>query len=397
MRDYGRVGRRHILGAVVTTCAVFALCGPAQAWAAGRITVCPTGCDYSTLQDAINAASPGDTIDIGAGTYENFVSPSQASFTIDKSLRLIGSGASQTTIGGGIGSVIQVTQGVFATVKDVTIGENFLADTGVTNDGTLALTNTTVTSNFLHDGVDNAGTLLLRGTTITDNLGTTGGGLVNDGTTVMDGGAITANDGLFDGGGIVNSGNLIVNGSSIAGNDGHLGDDTSIGGGLVNSGSAFIDDTQITGNTSAQGGGIFSTGNLTLLGSTVTDNLAQLEGSPAPAQGGGVLYSSHLTLLFSRVSCNNPQDLENQNGTGRLTEFASIVGHCPATATAATANGRAATRSGLARLDRALLAAAATALPSSARSDGTIAKTLRSRVQSIRAEAARIRKILASR
>src|ERR1700733_6562409 len=90
MRGYGRVGRRHILGAVVTTCAVFALCGPGQASAAGRITVCPTGCDYSTLQGAINAASPGDTIDIGAGTYENFVSPSQAS---SRSTRACGSSA----------------------------------------------------------------------------------------------------------------------------------------------------------------------------------------------------------------------------------------------------------------------------------------------------------------
>jgi hypothetical protein len=42
---------------------------PAIAAPANTITVCPLGCDYAALQPAIDAATPGDTILIGSGTY----------------------------------------------------------------------------------------------------------------------------------------------------------------------------------------------------------------------------------------------------------------------------------------------------------------------------------------
>ncbi|GBC83218.1 hypothetical protein HRbin10_02361 [bacterium HR10] len=36
---------------------------------AETLVVCPQGCPFSSIQDAINRASPGDTILIQAGTY----------------------------------------------------------------------------------------------------------------------------------------------------------------------------------------------------------------------------------------------------------------------------------------------------------------------------------------
>ncbi|MEM4381730.1 MAG: right-handed parallel beta-helix repeat-containing protein [Candidatus Caldarchaeum sp.] len=64
--------------------------GPAQ-----QTTVCPSGCPFSSIQQAINGATAGGTITIGAGEYsENII--------ILKSIKLIGVGQDQVKITGGI-------------------------------------------------------------------------------------------------------------------------------------------------------------------------------------------------------------------------------------------------------------------------------------------------------
>lgn len=49
---------------------------------AAATTVCADGCDYTSIQTAVNAATAGDTITVGAGTY--------AGFTVDKLLSILG-------------------------------------------------------------------------------------------------------------------------------------------------------------------------------------------------------------------------------------------------------------------------------------------------------------------
>jgi parallel beta-helix repeat protein len=57
------------------------------------ITVCPQGCQYAKIQEAISVASEGDTIQVKAGTY-------QENLTIIKRLTLQGEGKDKVTIQG---------------------------------------------------------------------------------------------------------------------------------------------------------------------------------------------------------------------------------------------------------------------------------------------------------
>lgn len=61
-----------------------------------EITVCPVGCDYVKIQEAIIAAQPGDTILIFAGIY-------QENLTIDKSLKLRGEDWEKVIVDGSLG------------------------------------------------------------------------------------------------------------------------------------------------------------------------------------------------------------------------------------------------------------------------------------------------------
>lgn len=109
------------------------------------ITVCASGCDYTVIKDAVNNASPGDAILIGAGTYvEN------SRIEVTKNLTLIGAGASSTlikpnfnTAGQSIPSTIDesffyVAPDVTFTLKNVTIdGAGWQIHLAIQSRGTL--------------------------------------------------------------------------------------------------------------------------------------------------------------------------------------------------------------------------------------------------------------------
>lgn len=89
----GRPVRRltPLLGILVLTTAILSLVVASAAGAGTTRSVCSSGCSYSTIQAAIDAASDGDTIAVGAGTYTE-------QLTDTKSLTLVGAGAAQTVI-----------------------------------------------------------------------------------------------------------------------------------------------------------------------------------------------------------------------------------------------------------------------------------------------------------
>jgi pectin methylesterase-like acyl-CoA thioesterase len=81
------------LGTLTMLAAGLGLLGPAATGSA-TLTVCPSGCQYTTIKAAFAVAHNGDRISIGAGTYAG-------GFTVRASVSLIGAGRGATTIKGG--------------------------------------------------------------------------------------------------------------------------------------------------------------------------------------------------------------------------------------------------------------------------------------------------------
>jgi hypothetical protein len=109
---------RRLLLAAVAAGLVSAML-PALAGAA-TISVCPSGCPYSQISDAVASADRGDTINVAAGTY-------QGGFTIGVSLKIVGAGADSTVIRGG-GPVITI--GSFGATTDPTVSIDAVTITG---------------------------------------------------------------------------------------------------------------------------------------------------------------------------------------------------------------------------------------------------------------------------
>jgi pectin methylesterase-like acyl-CoA thioesterase len=174
---------------VAGTCsAAPALAGSAKGSA---IQVCPSGCAYSSIQDAIDAAASGSTITIAAGSYKGVLNSD------GKNLTLAGAGAAQTTINGGrftvavdggfeyggYGPAVEVDSGT-VTISGVTITAGWNLNGSATEGG----------------GIYNAGTLKVRNSTVSDNDAFSGSGIYSTGTLTLDSTTVSG-DGDRSGGG----------------------------------------------------------------------------------------------------------------------------------------------------------------------------------------------------
>jgi hypothetical protein len=289
---------------------------PAQA---ATLDVCPSGCPYTTIQQALAAAASGDTISVAPGTYPG-------GFTIGKNVTVAGSASGQTTVRGtgraGVG--ITVAAGVRATIEALTVDAaggdavyndgtltlRFAAITGANNNealanfgGTLTVDYTTVSGNNApgifnyHGAAPTVGTVTIYRSTITGNGGPISGGIENGDIMTIGQSTITGNAGERAGG-IDNFGALAIWGTTIGGNNGGgisngvsgttgptstltlrrvTIEDNSGGpvGGIWNgiNGLARLDDTRVIHNTGLSFGGIYNQGRLTLTDSIVRHNI----------------------------------------------------------------------------------------------------------------------------
>ncbi|MGD8583974.1 MAG: choice-of-anchor Q domain-containing protein [Chloroflexota bacterium] len=278
------------------------------------ITVCPTGCDYDSLQPAVNAAADGAIITVGAGTYTGTTQ-------ISNSLTITGSGAVSTVLSGGrAGPVLVIELTVAVTVSNLAIrnGRALLENNralggGIVNRGILHLADVTLDSNGSQPEATADG----------PNIGG-GGGIYNGcaagmcGRLTMVNGALTNN---FAVGSPISAtetvsstivggnayGGAIFNGCDVAGCATVLLSGVELSGNTVRGASVDDPHSFIQPGTSF-GGAIFNDcgpaacGRVDIVGGRLTDNGARGVTSCYPTDGfGGAIYNNG-RLSLDRVS-----------------------------------------------------------------------------------------------
>lgn len=254
--------------------------------------VCASGCAFTSVQAAVDAATAGDTILICAGTY-----PTAA--TITKDLTLIGAGAGTNPSAGTILDGEQRNNVLFIREGTVTLRTMTITRGGFTFDGA---------------GILNRGTLFVEGVDILNNRATyAGGGIHNEGAlTVRGNSRIEENFAGYGGGGLSNLSTITLEDCSIARNTSE-----GRGGGLwnydvspdINSQAIVKAGTDIRRNQAPSGGGLYSSENSVITleaGSVITLNTAT-DGAGA---GGGVyeVPNSTVTVANSSIVTGNTSD-----------------------------------------------------------------------------------------
>jgi hypothetical protein len=219
--------------------------------------------------------------------------------------------------GNGTHRVFSVPPGITAELRRVTVtgGGGPFVGAGIRNEGTLTVTNSTVTKNTAaahSGGIYNDGTLTLSNSVVSENAANpTRGGIFNLGTMSLTESTVSGNTAL-DSGGIENSGTLSVSRSTISGNIAELG---QIGGILHHSGTLMLTNSTVAQN---MGVGIQSSGTLIATHSTISGNMGRaisgggatvtntvIDGtcsSTLEVSGGGNIESPGDTCGFDRPS-----------------------------------------------------------------------------------------------
>jgi len=253
---------------------------------------------YCVTQANANTNTAGSVIEFNMSTPQTITLSSTLDLSETAGPETIENlGASVTISGNNAVQVFLVDSGVTATLSGLTISGGMTTQSGggISNAGTLSVTDCTISHNSTSTGsggggggVYNAGTLTIIGSTVSGN---------------------TANPQDYNaGGGIYDAGTLTVNGCTISGNSANSGG----GAFFVNSDhAATISDTTFSdnsailvpnaqGNYGGTGGGVFDFG---ATGLTVTDSI--FTGNTAGAGGGGIdVYECPLTITDTTLSSN---------------------------------------------------------------------------------------------
>lgn len=232
--------------------------------------------DHSTIQDAIDAASSGDTITVAAGTYTEFVD------TSGKNLTITGDGPSTTTIDAtGETHAVEVDEGETVTISGFEL---------VGSEQGMEVRGSTVTASSIRvnsvTGASPGGGYLV----------TNGGSLTISSCNVKD---VTVTNNLYGGGFHVDGSTLVASNCTVSGNSAYQG-----GGFYITDSTVTLTDVTVEDNESDWHGGGFRIRE----NSSVSMTRVTIDSNTAADNGGGI------DARDSDVSCQNCVVTNNTSG-----------------------------------------------------------------------------------
>jgi len=257
--------------------------------------------NFSTIQEAVDAASEGSTVLVCDGTFTEALTMSSP-----MSLQSLNGAAVTTLDGGGLGATVLVLNPVEVVLSGFTItgGSGFAeCGGGVFGAGGISLTvrDSIITGNqagtgggiYIELGDGKIGSsLTVEGSTISDNVADLGGGLALNGVVVE-----------------------LDEDSRVVGNE-----STDMAGGMFLSHDSSLTGGQFTGNGAVEGaGGVVAYGHNEIIGAVFEGNIADL--------GGGLMFVSSEDHGMSTAELHEVDILDNtasSNGGG-LFSFSSEV------------------------------------------------------------------------
>jgi len=270
-------------------------------------SVCADGSgDFTTIQDAIDAAVSGSLVQVCAGLYPENLVFSGPPLTIVSS-----DGEGAAVIDGGGGDRVIVVAAVAApglTLVDLAIQNGYTAGDGAglyAESSVLELVNLSFSDN-LADGSGGGvwaedSEVVLFGTSFAGNrAGVNGGGAALDGSIGLVRESSFQSNQASDGGGLaVLDSDLRISGNSFEDNDA-----SSQGGGVYIRGDSSLDRNLIAGNTAGNEGGGFYSWDTSgrVVGNEISDNWAGTDG------GGGFVYLTYGTIAANLFTANEADD-----------------------------------------------------------------------------------------